>query len=52
VIAPTTLARHHGSVKAANVDAYLHTLRANDITGVTAWNPMREPAATAAPPPD
>jgi flavorubredoxin len=39
-----TLACHHGSVKASNLSSYLQALRENDVTGVTQWNPMREPA--------
>lgn len=41
-LSPRSLACHHGSVKGDHVDAYLRTLREQDVTGVTAWNPMRE----------
>lgn len=41
---PTTLACHHGSVKGGRaVAAYLRTLREQDVTGLTEWNPMAEP---------
>jgi flavorubredoxin len=43
-IGPMTLACHHGSVKGGRaVAAYLRTLRDNDVTGLTEWNPMAEP---------
>lgn len=42
-IDPVTLACHHGSVKGgAAVRGYLRTLRENDVTGLTEWNPMAE----------
>jgi hypothetical protein len=42
-VAPTTLACHHGSVKGGQITPYLRALREHDVTGVTEWNPMREP---------
>lgn len=41
-ISPATLACHHGSVVGSKVTNYIRALRENDVTGVTAWNPMRE----------
>lgn len=38
---PRVLACHHGSVVTGRVPAYIRALRENDVTGVTAWNPMR-----------
>lgn len=38
---PKTLACHHGSVIDGNIQRYFKALRENDVTGVTAWNPMR-----------
>jgi len=37
---PRVLACHHGSVIGGKVEPYLRALRENDVTGVTAWNPM------------
>jgi flavorubredoxin len=42
-VAPTTLACHHGSVKGGQITPYLRAVREHDVTGVTEWNPMREP---------
>ena len=42
-VAPATLACHHGSVKGGQITPYLRALREHDVTGVTEWNPMREP---------
>jgi flavorubredoxin len=42
-LGPRTLACHHGTVKAAKIGTYLQALREYDVTGVTEWNPMREP---------
>jgi flavorubredoxin len=39
---PTALACHHGSVKGGEPLPYLRTMREQDVTGVTYWNPMRE----------
>ena len=41
-VAPATLA-HHGSVKGGQITPYLRAVREHDVTGVTEWNPMREP---------
>lgn len=41
-VSPATLACHHGSVVGSKVASYIRALRENDVTGVTAWNPMRE----------
>jgi len=41
--APATLACHHGGVKGGQITPYLRALREHDVTGVTQWNPMREP---------
>ncbi len=43
-VGPETLACHHGSVKAGRVGRYLAAMREHDVTGLTEWNPMREPA--------
>ena len=40
-LSPRVLACHHGSVIGGKVGAYIRALRENDVTGVTAWNPMR-----------
>ncbi|HKZ50645.1 MAG TPA: FprA family A-type flavoprotein [Dehalococcoidia bacterium] len=42
VLNPRVLACHHGSVVTGQIPAYLQALRENDVTGVMAWNPMRE----------
>jgi hypothetical protein len=42
-VAPATLACHHGSVKGGQITPYLQAVREHDVTGVTEWNPMREP---------
>lgn len=39
---PQVLACHHGSVITGQIQAYIQALRDHDVTGVTAWNPMRE----------
>jgi flavorubredoxin len=38
------LACHHGSVITGQIQSYIQALREHDVTGVTAWNPMRERA--------
>ncbi|HLI29299.1 MAG TPA: FprA family A-type flavoprotein [Chloroflexota bacterium] len=40
-LAPRTLACHHGSVVSGQIPPYLRALREHDVTGLTAWNPMR-----------
>jgi flavorubredoxin len=40
-LSPRVLACHHGSVLTGKIPAYIRALRENDVTGVTAWNPMQ-----------
>lgn len=43
-LGPTTLACHHGSVKAGQVQAYVDAMRSADVTGIVKPNPfMTEP---------
>jgi flavorubredoxin len=41
-VKPRVLACHHGSVITGQIPSYIGALREHDVTGVTAWNPMRE----------
>ncbi len=40
-LGPSVLACHHGSVVSGQIPAYVRALRDHDVTGLTAWNPMR-----------
>lgn len=41
---PKVLACHHGSVLSGKIPDYIRALRENDVTGLTDWNPMKEPS--------